>query len=180
MRVSFGILCQRALESVSSEEMQNAWPCVWTLATSVKGKRIGQRWVKCGCTWKQQKFQLVETLGLYWGGGHVKSLRLRYLSSTEAKEQQVELSRQREWINCSLGRRALISVAHQGPFSGWPRPELYSIPLWLEGVNASPKDQQCIILCSTDSSLADNEQVHTPIVWRKLFPLEIQPSALDP
>lgn len=29
-------------------------------------------------------------------GGHVKSLPPRYFSSTEAKEQQVELSRQRE------------------------------------------------------------------------------------
>ena len=27
-----------------------------------------------------------------------------------------------EWTNCSLGRCALISEAHRGPFSGWPHP----------------------------------------------------------
>lgn len=53
---------------------------------------VGEVWLHM----KAAKVSVSRNARSVLGGGHVKSLRLRYLSSTEAKEQQVELSRQRE------------------------------------------------------------------------------------
>lgn len=79
-----------------------------------------------------------------------------------------------EGINCALGRRALISVAHGDRLAddliqgSKPPPR---------GLNAPPKDRQ-LIFSRMESSPGDNERVRPPEV--EITSLESQLSASDP